>query len=103
MLYRVMRLCNHAMLPLLKSFRRQWQMQEIDRVRLKNPGLTMRSASVIVTLCRLLDPPVDLPQEKGLVDLLLRGRRCSVWASVLALSELGAFTDGDREAAGGAG
>ncbi len=90
-----MRLCNRVMLPLLKSFRRSWHLLEIDRVRKKTPGLTMRSASVLVGLCRLLDPPMELPQEKGAAEQVLRGARCSVWNSVLAMRELGAFTDGD--------
>jgi hypothetical protein len=92
MLARVMRLCNVEMLPLLSSFRRAWATLEIDRVRLGNgDGLTMRSASVLVTLCRLLDPPMDLPQDKLAANAIMRGARCSVWNAVLAQHELGAF------------
>ena len=93
LLYRVMRVCNRIMLPLLTNFRRSWQLLEIDRVRRKNPGLTMGSASALVGFCRLLDPPEEFPNEKGVAEVLLRGPRCSVWNSVLALRELGAFTD----------
>lgn len=95
MLGRVMRVCHPELLPMLKSFKRSWLQLETDRVRRKTPGLTMYSAGVIVRLCELLSPPVELPRDKGELAAVLRGRRCSPWTSVLALREMGAFTNGD--------
>ena len=92
MLARVMRICHAELLPMLKSFRRSWLQLEIDRVRSKNDGLTMYSAAVIVRLCELLEPPTELPKDRGVLAAVLRGRRCSPWTSVLALREMGAFT-----------
>jgi len=97
MLWRVMRLCNVELKPLLRSLSRAWTTLETDRVRIKNEGLTMRSASVILTLCRLLSPPVDLPQDKVAANAVMRGPRCSVWNAVLAQRELGAFTNKDHD------
>jgi hypothetical protein len=97
LLERVIRISHNEMQPMLKSFRRSWSLLEIDRVRIKSPGLTMRSASVLVALCHALYPPNEYPQDKLSMDALTHGPRCSVWASVLALRELGAFTD-DRGA-----
>lgn len=98
LLGRVHRLCSEELKAMLVSFRRAWSMLEIDRVRLKNPGLSMRSASVVVALCRLLDPPVELPHDKVAADAILYAAKCSAWNSVLALRELGAFTSSDRDA-----
>lgn len=94
MLARVMRLCHPELLPMLKSFRRSWLQLETDRVRSKTPGLTMYSAGIVVRLCELLSPPVELPKDKEVLSAVLRGRRCSPWTSVLALREMGAFTSG---------
>ena len=98
MLARVMRLCNVEMLPLLTSLRRAWTTLEIDRVRMNIDGLTMSSASVLLALCRLLSPPMDLPQDKAGANAVMRGPRCSVWNAVLAQRELGAFTNKPRDA-----
>lgn len=98
MLARVYRLCSEDLRPMLASFRRAWALLEIDRVRSKTPGLTMRSASVLVALCRLLDPPTDLPRDKAGANAVLYGPRCSAWTAVLALRELGGFTSNDRDA-----
>jgi hypothetical protein len=100
MLGRAMQLCHAELRPLLVSFRRAWEEIQIDRVRAKNDGLTMRSASVLVILCRLLNPPRDPPTDKAEFDAIIRGSRCSEWTSVLALRELGAFTNLDRDAVG---
>ena len=93
LLFRSMQLCPESMSPVFKDFRVSWRWLEIDRIRRKTPGLTMRTAQGLYLLCKLLNPPVDLPQEKGLADRLLNGPRCSPWTAVLALRELGAFTD----------
>jgi hypothetical protein len=81
------------MLSQLKDFRESWQWLELDRVRTHTPGLDMRSARVLYILCCLLDPPADLPQDKAGADDVLSGHLCSPWTSVLALREIGAFTD----------
>jgi hypothetical protein len=92
-----MRLCHPSIRYLLVSFRNSWRTLQIDRVRRKNQeqGLTMRSAGILVSLCGLLSPPFELPREKMQLDVVLRGLRCSPWTSVLALRQLGAFTDED--------
>lgn len=97
LLFRVMRLCHQSIRYFLVSFRNSWRAHEIDRVRRKNQerGLTLRSAAILVGLCRLLDPPIVLPADKSVLDITLRGLKCCPWTSVLALRELGAFTDDD--------
>lgn len=90
---RVIQLCSVEMRPVLKDFRRSWQMLEIDRIRTKTPGLKMLSAHSLYTLCNLLDPPETLPDDPKAATDVLAGPLCSPWTAVISLSYLGAFTD----------
>ncbi len=92
-MFRCIQLCPPVMLPVLRDFRHSWQRLEVDRVRTKDKGLTMASAQILYTLCCLLDPPEDLPENKAEAAAVLKGRLCSPWTSVLGLDALGAFTD----------
>lgn len=93
LLYRVMRLCDEEMRPVLKDFQTSLNMVEVDRVRRKNGWVSLRFANLVMAMCRLLSPPVSMPQHKADLDALLRAPRCSCWTSVLPLRSLGAFKD----------
>ncbi len=90
---RLLQMCSVEMRPILKDFRRSWQMLEIDRIRTKTPGLKMLSAHTLYTLCNLLDPPELLPEDPKAASEVLAGPLCSPWSAVISLSYLGAFTD----------
>lgn len=92
LIFRSIQLCPTVMQPILKDFRTSWRWLEIDRLR-RSTGLTMRNASGVHILCRLLDPPVHLPPDKDTAERVIRGPKCSPWSAVLALRELGAFTE----------
>lgn len=93
LLYRVSRLCVDEMKPVLRDFKTSWNLVEIDRVRRKNGWSSLRHATLVLTLCRMLDPPISIPEQKEGLDALMKAPRCSPWTSVLAMKDLGAFTD----------
>ena len=94
LLHRVSRLCVDEMKPVLRDFRVSWNMIEVDRMRRKNGWSSLRQAKLVMTLCRLLEPPTSIPEQKGGLEELMRAPQCSPWTSVLAMRDLGAFTDG---------
>lgn len=93
LLYRVMRLCDEEMRPVLRDFKTSVNLAEIDRVRRKKGWTSLRFANTVMALCRLLSPPDVMPFQKSDLDALVRASKCSCWTSVLALRELGAFKD----------
>lgn len=86
----------------LLSFRDAWRRAEIQNVA-RNTGVVVASpsaAAVPYALCKLLSPP-SLEDWADMTALeaqeTLAGPRCSPWASVLALEQLGAFDPGDLD------
>ena len=82
----------------MRQFRDAWRRAEIQNIA-RFTHSDHAGAAILYTLCRLLTPPSvagleAMPPEE--VQLTLRGKRCSPWASALALHDLGAF-DLDRD------
>lgn len=90
---RSIQLSPEVMRPMLKDFCRNWQRLEIDRIRTKGDGLSMTSAYTLYTMCNLLDPPDEIPDDKAVAAGVLAGPVCSPWVAALSLAYLGAFTD----------
>ena len=86
----------------LLAFRDAWRRAEVQNVA-RNSGVAGASpstASVPYTLCKLLSPPsleewADMTAPEA--QETLAGPRCSPWACVLALEQLGAFDPGDSD------
>lgn len=80
----------------LSSFLEAWRRAEIQNVaRASGRGEgALEAAKVLYTLCKLLHPPT-LEEWTRMTRMeareTLMGPKCSPWAAVLALDEIGAF------------
>lgn len=105
LLFRVVDLSRNfdpAVRKRLLAFRAAWRKAEIQNVARNSgvPGASPGSAAVPYALCKLLHPPsledwADMTGPEA--QEALAGPRCSPWACVLALEQLGAFDPGDEE------
>jgi len=78
---------------LLASFRTSWRNAEIAAVsRAQYGGREASRARVDYLLCRVLDPPEGYPASREELAKILRGPKCSAWAAVLPLHQMGAFS-----------
>lgn len=78
---------------LLASFVRSWRNAEIAAVaKAQYGGKESDRARVDYLLCGLLDPPKQYPGSRGELAEILKGHKCSAWAAVLPLHQMGAFS-----------
>ncbi len=95
LLFRTIQLCRdcpQSFRGQLNDFRKNWQWIELERIRKGGKHLTLRAAYTIYIFCCLLDPPDELPFDKGgVIEGLAGGDLCSPWTAVLPLDAVGAF------------
>ena len=80
----------------IRQLRAAWRRAEVDNIeaKLRHKVDNEYSAPLMYALCKLLDPPTPdkLAQMHPMeIKQVLAGPRCSQWACILALHELGAF------------
>lgn len=95
LLFRAIQLCEDCPAEFwnqLLSFRQNWQLIEIERIRansMRGEG-HMRTAHTQYLMCSMLQPPDDLPSDKA-ADAIESAELCSPWTAVLPLDSVGAF------------
>ena len=77
----------------LRDFRHHWRLREVGNIAFNNPGVDPRTAGIWHDLAHTLDPPREIPEDKGRLRSLLRGPKSSPWVAVAALRHMRAFRE----------
>jgi len=77
----------------LRDFTHSWRLREVGNIAFNGKDVDARTASFWYDLAHALDPPRTLPEDRGQLQALLRGPKCSPWLSVAALRSMQAFKE----------
>jgi hypothetical protein len=77
----------------LRDFTHSWRLREVGNIAFNGKDVDARTASSWYDLAHALDPPRTLPEDRGQLQALLRGPKCSPWLSVAALRSMQAFKE----------
>lgn len=95
LLFRIAQTCRDSdddVKSLLRSLSASWRSAEIATLSKKNyGGKLVGRARVDYLFAKLLDPPDDYPSSSTQLVSVLKSDKCSPWASVLPLYQMGAF------------
>lgn len=101
LLFRLMETCRDSdddIKSLLRSLFSSWRNAEISTLAKRQYGGNMVGrARLDYLFAKLLDPPVDYPSTAKGLAAVLKSDKCSPWASVLPLYNMGAFVAASKE------